>query len=52
VFDDQNLNKKIVNTNEKFIFFDQKLQFIFVQATGEAFSPQKRTSSTSENKLN
>jgi hypothetical protein len=23
------------------IFFDQKLQFTYVQATGEAFSPQK-----------
>jgi len=24
-----------------YIFFDQKLQFTYVQATGEAFSPQK-----------
>jgi hypothetical protein len=38
-----------------FYFLDQKLQFTFpyasikdAQATGEAFSPQKRTSSTSK----
>jgi hypothetical protein len=31
------------NTARKFSFFDQKLQFTYVQATGEAFSPQKRT---------
>jgi hypothetical protein len=31
------------------IFFDQKLQFTYVKATGEAFSPQKRTSNTSRN---
>jgi hypothetical protein len=37
-------------------FFDQKLQFIYsqasiksFQATGKAFSPQKKTSSTSKN---
>ncbi len=40
------------------IFFDQKLQFTNpyasikdVQATGEAFSPQKRTSSTSKHEI-
>ncbi len=40
---------------EKFIFFDQKLQFTSpkasikdVQATGEAFSPHKRTSGISK----
>ncbi len=40
------------------IFFDQKLQFTYpqafledVQATGETFSPQKRTSSTSKNEI-
>jgi hypothetical protein len=27
-------------------FFDQKLQFTYVQATEEAFSPQNRTSSS------
>ncbi len=38
------------NTTEIFfIFFDQKMQFTYVQATGEVFSPQKRTSSTSKN---
>ncbi len=30
-------------------FFDQKLQFTYVQATGENFSPEKRTSSTLKN---
>jgi hypothetical protein len=37
-----------------FIYFvDQKLQFTYpdVQATGEAFSSQKRTSSTSKHKI-
>jgi hypothetical protein len=34
------------NTEEH--FFDLKLQFTYVQATGEAFIPQKRTSSTSK----
>jgi hypothetical protein len=29
--------------------FYQKLPFTYVQATGEDFSPQKRTSSTSKN---
>jgi hypothetical protein len=31
------------------VFFDQILQFTDVQATGEAFNPQKRTSRTSKN---
>jgi hypothetical protein len=31
--------------------FDQKLQFTDVQATGETFIPQKRTSSTSKNEI-
>jgi hypothetical protein len=52
-FDVKKLKK--INTGEKFfvLFFDQKLQFTYplaslkdVKATGEAFSPQKRTSST------
>jgi hypothetical protein len=46
-FDDQKLGKKY----SRFFFFDQKLQFTFVQATGEAFSPQKRTSSKKGNLL-
>ncbi len=37
-------------TEEKKYIFDQKLQFTSVQAIGEAFSPQKRTSSSSKNK--
>jgi hypothetical protein len=32
-------------------FDEQKLQFTYVQATGEAFSPQKRTFSTSKNEI-
>jgi hypothetical protein len=44
-FDDQKL-KKEKTTEIFYIFFDQKLQFTQVQATGEAFSLQKRTSST------
>ncbi len=35
----------------KKIQFDQKLQFTYIQATVEAFSPQNRTSSTSKNKI-
>ncbi len=31
--------------------FDQKLQFTYVQATEEAFSPQKRTSCTLKNEI-
>ncbi len=46
-FDDQKLKKKIQMEN----LFDQKLQFTYVQATGEDFSPQKRTSSTSKMKF-
>jgi hypothetical protein len=36
-----------------FSFFDQKLQFTYKddQATGDAFSPQKRTASTSKNEI-
>jgi hypothetical protein len=38
-FDDKKLKTK--NTAENFFlyFFDQKLQFSYVQATGEAFQP-------------
>ncbi len=32
-------------------FFDQKLQFTYVQATGETYSPQKKTSSTVKNEI-
>ncbi len=48
----KNWRKKIRNI-KKFLnlFFDQKLQFTYVQATGEAFGPQKRTSSTSKNEI-
>ncbi len=35
-----------------YIFFDQKLQFNYVQATGEAFGPQNRTSCTSKKFIN
>jgi hypothetical protein len=39
-FDDQKLKEK--NTAGIFLLFlNQKLQFLYVQATGEAFSPQK-----------
>jgi hypothetical protein len=31
------------------ILFDQKFQFTYFKASGEAFSPQKRTSSNSNN---
>jgi hypothetical protein len=55
VFGDQKL-KKI--TAKNYIFLDQKLQFTYleasikdVQVTEEAFSSQKRTSSTSNMKL-
>jgi hypothetical protein len=34
-----------------YLFLIKKLQFTFIQASGEAFSPQKRTSSTSNNLL-
>jgi hypothetical protein len=53
-FDDQKL-KKIYSWKFNFYFLDQKLQFTYpyasikdAQATGEAFSLQKRTSSTSK----
>ncbi len=56
-FDDQKLKKK-VQMKKNVPFFDQKLQFTYpqasfkdVQTTGEAFSPQKRTSSTSKMKF-
>jgi hypothetical protein len=46
------------NNSWKISFFDQKLQFTYpygsvkdIQATGEAFSPQKRTFSTSKEKF-
>jgi hypothetical protein len=42
------LKKKTAAENLFQSFFDQKLQFTYVQATGEAFSPQKRTSNTSK----
>jgi hypothetical protein len=48
-FNDQKLKKKIQQKIFSIFFFYQKLQFTYVQATGEAFSPQKRTSSTSKN---
>jgi hypothetical protein len=49
-FDDQKLKKK--NTAENFSYlFDKKLQYTYVQATGEAFSPQNRTSSTLKNQI-
>jgi hypothetical protein len=53
-FDDLKLKKITAEKNINFLG-DQKLQFTYplasikdVQATGEAFSPQKRTSSTSK----
>jgi hypothetical protein len=48
-FDDQKLKKKKYSRNFLSSFFNQKLQFTYVQATGEAFSPQKRTLSSSIN---
>ncbi len=56
-FDDQKVKKKI---QQKIFqsFFDQNLQFTYpqafiknVQATGEALSPRKRTSSTSKDEI-
>ena len=38
--DDQKMKQKKYSTNF-FLSFDQKLQFTYVQATGEAFSPEK-----------
>jgi hypothetical protein len=46
-FDDQNLKKKIQQTN--FLLF--LIKNCNIQATGEAFSPENRTSSTSKNKI-
>ncbi len=56
-FNYQKIKKK--NTAENFSsFFDQKLQYTYshafikdVQATGEALSPQKRTSRTSKDEI-
>jgi hypothetical protein len=41
------MTKTEEKNSRKFIlsFLDKKLQFTYVQATGEAFSPQKRISS-------
>jgi hypothetical protein len=54
----KNRGKKITAGKNLIFSFDQKLQFTYplatikdVQATGEAFSPQKRTSSTSKHKI-
>jgi hypothetical protein len=51
-FDDQKLKKKI--QRKFFFFFGSKIAIYLSlsQATGEALSPQKRTSSTSENEIN
>jgi hypothetical protein len=56
-FDDQNLEENL-QLKIFIYFFDKKLQFIYpwasikdVQATGEAFSPQKRKSSPSKHKI-
>jgi hypothetical protein len=49
--DDQKPKKKL-QQNFFSILFDQKLQFTYVQVTGEALNPQKRTSSTSKNERN
>ncbi len=46
-FEDQKLKKKI----KMKIFYNQKLQFTYAQATEEDFSPQKGTSSTSKNEI-
>jgi hypothetical protein len=48
-FDDQKLKKQ----HRIFFlsYFDLKWQFTYNQATGEAFSSQKRTSSTSKNEI-
>jgi hypothetical protein len=47
-FDDQKLKKEKVQMKK---YFDPKLQLTYVQATEEAFHPQKRTSSTSKNEI-
>jgi hypothetical protein len=46
----KNLREKNTAEIYIYIFFYQNLQFTYVPATGEAFSLQKRTSSTSKNK--
>jgi hypothetical protein len=46
-FHDRKLKEKKTAEN----FFYQKLQFTYVQATGEAFNSQKRTCSTSKNEI-
>jgi hypothetical protein len=47
--------EKNFTAEQKYIFFDQIVQFTYptkdAQATGEAFSPQKRTSSTSKHEI-
>jgi hypothetical protein len=51
-FDDQKFKERNTAENFFYLFFDQKLKFTYVQATGEAFSHQKkRTSSTSKNEI-
>jgi len=54
----KNFRKKNTDENFPYLYFDKKLQFTDpyasindVQATGEAFSPQKRTWSTSKNEI-
>jgi hypothetical protein len=50
-FDDQELKKKIQLIKFfKYLLFIKIAIYLF-QATGEAFSPQKRTSSTSKNEI-
>jgi hypothetical protein len=46
-FDVPKLKKKILHKIKSFLY--QKMLFTYVQATGEAFNPQKRTSITSRN---
>jgi hypothetical protein len=59
-FDDQKLGKKLkLKKKSDFFIFGSKLQYTYltlgllkeIQATGEAFSPQKRTSSTSKHEI-
>jgi hypothetical protein len=40
----------VILTSAAFLDLIKKLQFTYVQATGEAFNPQNRTSSTSKRK--
>jgi hypothetical protein len=47
-FDDPKLKREKIQMKK---IFDQKLQFAYVQARGDAFSPQKRTFSTSEKEI-